>query len=95
LLEAVEKFSAALRRQAAAHGKAERYHQTITWAYLFLINERMVRAGSAQNWQQFAHDNPDVLSWENNIVKRYYRPETLTSDLARKIFVLPDLPTPT
>ena len=95
LLEAVEKFSAALRRQAAAHGKAERYHQTITWAYLFLINERMARAGSAQNWQQFAHNNQDVLSWENNIVKRYYRPETLTSDLARRIFVLPDLPTPT
>ena len=91
LLQALEKFSAALQRQAAAHGKAERYHQTITWAYLFLIHERMARAGSQLSWQEFAECNPDVLSWEDNIVRRYYSPETLQSDLARRIFVFPDL----
>ena len=90
LLEAVEKFSDALRRQAAAHGNAERYHQTITWAYMFLIHERMARAGNPQDWREFAQQNPDLLSWNDNTVKRYYRPETLQSDLARKIFVFPD-----
>jgi len=96
LLEAVEKFSTALQRLAASHGKAQRYHQTITWAYLFLIHERMARAEQARPvWQEFARQNPGVLSWENSVVKRYYRAETLQSDLARRIFVLPDQCVPT
>jgi hypothetical protein len=90
LLEAVQKFSAALQRLAASQGKAHRYHQTITWAYLFLIHQRMARAGRPQTWQEFAKGNPDLLSWEDNIVKRYYRSETLQSELARLIFVFPD-----
>jgi hypothetical protein len=34
-VEALGKFSAALQRFAAAQGKAQRYHETITWAYCF------------------------------------------------------------
>lgn len=47
-LEALEKFSAALQRFAAAQGKAQRYHETITWAYLLLIRERQARASCVQ-----------------------------------------------
>lgn len=46
-LEALERFSGALKRFATAQGKAERYHETITWAYLLLIRERMARASSS------------------------------------------------
>ena len=35
-LEAIARFSEALKRFAAAHGKPGLYHETITWAYLFL-----------------------------------------------------------
>ena len=42
-IEALERFSNALRRFAAAQGKADRYHETITWTYLLLIRERMAR----------------------------------------------------
>lgn len=45
LLEAIAKFSAALQRFALAKGKPHLYHQTITWAYLLLIHERMARDG--------------------------------------------------
>ena len=90
LLEAVERFSAALKRFAAAQGKAGLYHETITWAYLFLIRERMARAGQALSWEEFAEQNADLLVWNDGVVQRAYRKETLASELARRVFVLPD-----
>jgi hypothetical protein len=91
-LEALEKFSGALRRFAAAQGKADRYHETITWAYLLLIRERMARAGRAEGWEEFAGRNGDLLNWKRGVLSRLYRQETLDSELARRTFVLPDLP---
>src|SRR6185503_15445544 len=40
LLDAIGRFTAALRRFAAAQGKPRLYHETITWAFLFIIHER-------------------------------------------------------
>jgi len=93
LLEALQKFSEALRRFAAAQGKPGLYHETITWAYLFLIRERMMRADHAETWEEFAATNPDLLTWkreEGGILARYYRSETLGSNAARSAFLLPD-----
>jgi hypothetical protein len=90
VLEALEKFSAALQRFAAAQGKASRYHETITWAYLLLIRERIARAGRLQAWEEFAIRNSDLLIWKGGVLGTLYRAETLDSDLARRIFVLPD-----
>jgi len=90
LLTALARFSVGLRRFAAAKGKARVYHETITWAYILLINERMQRTGTDANWQEFAAANPDLLDWKNSILKLYYRDETLRSDLARRAFLLPD-----
>src|SRR5262245_19145544 len=39
LLVALDRFCRGLRRFAAAAGMPDRYHETITWAYLFLIHE--------------------------------------------------------
>jgi hypothetical protein len=89
-LEALEKFSAALQRFAAAQGKADRYHETITWVYLLLIRERIARAGPPQTWEEFAERNSDLLIWKGGVLGTLYRAETLDSDLARRIFVLPD-----
>jgi hypothetical protein len=89
-LEALEKFCDALKRFAAAQGKAQRYHETITWAYLLLIRERMARAGCVQTWEEFAERNTDLLIWKGGVLRTFYRQETLDSDLARHTFVLPD-----
>jgi hypothetical protein len=93
VLEALQIFSRTLRRFAEARGKPQLYHQTITWAYIFLIQERMARAGSKQSWEEFARDNPDLLVWNDGILTRFYRSETLASELARTVFLLPDLRT--
>ena len=89
-LEALQRFSSALAKFAAAQGKPELYNETITWAFFLLIRERMARAGSEQTWEQFAAGNPDLLDWKNNVLKNYYREETLSSDLAKSIFLFPD-----
>jgi hypothetical protein len=90
VLEALQMFSNALRRFAAVHGKPQLYHETITWAYIFLIRERMALAGTRQTWEEFASSNADLLTWKNGLLHDYYRQETLATDLARAIFILPD-----
>lgn len=89
-LEALQRFSAGLIKFAAAKGKPDLYHETITWAFFLLIRERVARKGHEQTWPEFAAANPDLLNWKDNILKKYYRPETLSSDLARTTFLLPD-----
>lgn len=93
VLEALEVFSRTLRKFAEAHGKPQLYHQTITWFYVFLVQERIAKTGTNQNWDEFASRNPDLLVWKEGILTRYYRAETLASDMARAVFVLPDLRT--
>jgi len=95
LLEALAKFSAALERFALSKGKPHLYHQTITWAYLFLIHERISRTGSVQpgshqSWGEFSESNPDLLVWKGGILERYYSQATLDSEVARHTFVFPD-----
>ena len=89
VLQALEKFATALKRFAAARGKAQLYHETITHAYFFLIRERMARSQAA-DWDEFARQNPDLLVWKDGILNRYYQEATLRSDLARTVFVFPD-----
>jgi hypothetical protein len=90
VLDVLARFPQALKRYAATHGQASLYHETITWAYILLIHERMKRAGQPLSWEEFAATNEDLLTWSGTILKQYYRDETLSSDLARKIFLLPD-----
>ena len=90
VLESLRRFSASLVRLAAAVGKPGLYHETTTWAFLLLIRERMARAGRQQSWVEFAAANQDLMTWEDSILKKYYRDETLASALARATFVFPD-----
>lgn len=90
LLEAVANFSAGIKRYATAKGAADRYHETITWAFLFLIHQRHAAGGESPLWEAFAAANSDLLNWQENILKRYYCEETLQSAEAKRMFVLPD-----
>jgi hypothetical protein len=89
VLQALDRFSAALKRFASVHGKPQLYHETITHAYFFLIRERMARDESS-NWEEFALRNTDLLTWKSGILNRYYQESTLKSDLARTVFLFPD-----
>lgn len=86
---ALVRFSTALKNFAIAHGKPNLYHETITTAFLLLINERLDEH-RACTWPEFAERNPDLLTWKPSILDRYYRSETLSSERARRTFLLPD-----
>ena len=84
--EALTKMGGALRTYAAAHGKPDRYHETITVASLALINERLLIRGDGGGWQEFLTQNHELL--DRRLLTHYYRPETLASPTARRVFIL-------
>lgn len=90
VLETLVRFSPGLKRFATANGKPNLYHETITWAYVLLINERTQRGGREQSWAEFVDSNADLFDWKNSILKSYYRDDTLRSEIARRVFVFPD-----
>jgi hypothetical protein len=88
---AIARMSSALKRYAASKGKADRYHETITVAYLALVQQHMAMRGDADGWPHFARANPELF--DRRLLQHYYRDETLRSDLARRTFVMPSLST--
>jgi hypothetical protein len=91
LPEALGRFSSGLRHFAECQNKPQLYHETITVAYVLLINERLAD-GRDLTWTQFAARHSDLLAWGPSILDRYYRHETLMSARAREVFVMPDQP---
>lgn len=89
LMQAIERFTTALRRFTERQGKPERYHETITWCLLLLIHERWQRS-PARSWEQFADGNPDLMAWHPSHLHHYYKASTLASPFARRVFVMPD-----
>ena len=84
---AVDRLSTALRGYAAARGKPGRYHETVTVAFLALINERLHEAGDGGSWPGFRRANSDLF--EPGLLGRYYPPAVLASETARAVFLLP------
>lgn len=90
LLEAIRKFTAALQRLTTQLGIPGKYHETITWFFMILIEERRAQA-STDDWYAFRRANDDLFArGEDGILNRYYKRATLGSDRARRSFVLPD-----
>ncbi len=82
------RFVEALQRFALANGKPQLYHATITWAYLVTVFDRMQHA--ERDWEAFAAENADLLTWRPSIIDALYLPETIASEHARQVFVLPN-----
>lgn len=89
-LQAMAAFIEGLLRMTRKIGKPEIYHATITWAFLLLIRERMSRHQPEATWETFAEKNADLFVSKPSVLERYYQPETLSSELARQVFLLPD-----
>ena len=89
LAHAAVVFRTLLRRFAEAVGAGAKYHETITWAYLALIAERMHGRGYGSAAELLA-DHPDLLEHRTGALARSYDVAALTaSPLARAVFVLP------
>jgi hypothetical protein len=89
--EAACRFRRALRRFAAAHGVPGRYHETVTWAYLALINERM-RASRCADSSELLRRYPELLDGRGLLARHYDVDRLLGSSRAREVFLLPERP---
>lgn len=80
-----------IRRYNASLQKHLAYHETITQAYLRLVDHRLRSVGASAPFEQFCEVNPDLLERGFGALLKHYRRETLLSDQARADFVQPDL----
>ena len=85
--ETVCHFSATLRVMAVRVGKPQAFHQTVTIAFLSLIAER-IDSGDYADFDSFARDNVDLF--DKSALSRWYSPERLATDAARRTFLLPE-----
>ncbi|HEY1550020.1 MAG TPA: hypothetical protein VGG28_19460 [Kofleriaceae bacterium] len=87
LAAAALAFRAGLRRLAGG-----KYHETITWAYLVLIAERMHGNHYASSEALLAA-HPELLDHRGGALAQHYDVAAITaSPLARTVFVLPGHP---
>ena len=86
--EGAARFCGNLRRFADAHGRNQLYNETITWAYLDLVNERL-HTSEARDFDSFASENADLFETNMGALLAFYDPQTLHSELARRAFLLP------
>ncbi len=86
-IAALGRTRSAIRGYAASLGKPERYHETITVAYVALIQEHLDERGDGGGWTGFAKNNRELF--ERDLLSQFYAPGQLDSDRARRVFVLP------
>ena len=84
------KFIERLTAYVQHVGAAGKYHETITWAYLTLMNEeRVLRSRPGETFAELALRRPDLLDHRNGALSRIYGKAQLDSPEARRVFVLP------
>jgi hypothetical protein len=84
---ALLRLQSSIRGYAAAHDQTGRYHETMTVAYLALIQQHIAERGDGVSWPGFADANPELFV--PGLLLRFYPRAQLESDLARRAFLLP------
>jgi hypothetical protein len=84
-LEACIAMRNSLKAFAARIGKPGLYHETVTIAFMSLVAERMA-GGDAGGSAAFVAQHPELQ--DKALMRRYYAPAVLESELARRCFVL-------
>lgn len=78
-----------IRGFACNLGAEQKYHQTITMVWMRLVNLAVRLSSGIDNFLDFAHAHAWLLDKE--AVFEFYSQELLMSEMARKVWVEPDL----
>ena len=85
---AASRIAESIRTYAAHLGKSEKYNETVTQAWLRIVDAAACdREGATLD--QLIVRHPELLN--KNLLERYYSPDLLNSAAARVTFVPPDL----
>ena len=83
-------FRRHLQNYVAKVGAQSKYHETITWAYLVLLNEeRCLRSPPGESFDAMIQRRPELLDHRNGPIARYYSKAQLDSAEARRVFMFP------
>lgn len=96
LPEAAMYCALSIQKYAGGLGVPEKFHLTLTLAFMHIIAELRVQH-PAKSWETFLACCPDLQSDARVLLGRYYSEALLESERARRTFVPPDrepLPTP-
>jgi hypothetical protein len=85
---ALLRLQRTIRGYANSLGRPDRYHETMTVAYLALIQQHIAQRGDGGGWNGFKRDNPELF--DRDLLLRFYSRSQLESGLARRLFLLPD-----
>jgi hypothetical protein len=91
-LEAREHMAGAIRRFAAHHGKSDKYHETVTVAWLRLVANGIARMPAHASFEELTGALPELL--DKRTIEKFYSRQALTSDVARTTYIEPDLQPP-
>jgi hypothetical protein len=78
----------AIRHVARRHGAEDKYHETITRAWLHFVAVHVQRWG-AGSFEAFIERNPDLL--DRKLLDHFYSRELIFDESARGAWVEPDL----
>ncbi len=85
---AAARYASGIRSLATQAGVPKKYNVTITMAFLSLVAERM-RTTPHEGYGEFIANNADLL--EKDVLGGWYSRERIESDLARTVFLMPDV----
>lgn len=88
--EGATQFRHHLKNYVTKVGAQSKYHETITWAYLVLLNEELcLRSPPNESFDAMIQRRPDLLNHRNGPIARCYSKAQLESPEARRVFMLP------
>jgi hypothetical protein len=90
LEEVIPIVRQAIQRYNTSLGNTEGYHETITLAFLVLIDDRIDRASSEETFASFSQSHPSLLDRKMSALLEHYSREVLFSREATRQFVEPD-----
>jgi hypothetical protein len=87
--QAARKIADAIRKYAAHNNASQKYHETITMAWLELVHLAQQSLPDSATFDDLPHAFPELL--QKNALAEYYSSGVLESETAKRIFVPPDL----
>ncbi len=86
---AAERMSEGVRRFANHHGATQKYHHTLTLAWMRLVAAAIVETPEGHTFEQFIAAHAQLKG--TKLLDKYYSKELLQTAAAREAWVEPDL----
>ena len=86
---AAERMATGILRFANHQGATQKYHHTLTLAWMRLVAAALVETPDGYNFTEFLAEHPEL--GDKDLLKKYYSPKLLQTNTAREGWVEPDL----